>query len=514
MLVATLALFLAGPQLQGEAAIQALREAAVPIASVDPTRDDRDLLFLKDALGKATLFGLGEATHGSREIFQMKHRLFRFLVERMGVTVLLMESSMPATIAMDEYVTQGKGDPVSAARNQGFWTWSTEEVRDLLKWMRAYNLDPKHKKLRVVGIDMQNNWDIETYLVQAFKDAGLREYPKLNDSSWKYGWQEKHEQKEPVEVAYDSSALLEEIRKAMDQAIPVLRAKFGKERAAMAEHMVEVYRQHTDVIRLEYLREDLDGARATITPAAAIAAVEQAKKLLKRQDLAPNVRWGLEIAAGEGKSTGEQVTPKRLRAAAMEIKDTFPKETVLASVLHYAALAIEISRLPLIPRDPFMADNVVWTVTKYLPGQKAAIWAHNSHIGISRLSGSALMMGAHLDRRLGAKYYPLGFAFREGGFRATDGARVQEFTVGPAKQGSLDDLLALVHQPAFFLDMDHAKLGLKTWLEEPRPWRNVGSTYRIESPDSYYETLSVGKLFRGLIYLEKLTPARPLANLN
>jgi erythromycin esterase len=42
---------------------------------------------LRSVVGEARIVAMGEATHGSREFFQMKHRMLEFLAEKMGFTV-------------------------------------------------------------------------------------------------------------------------------------------------------------------------------------------------------------------------------------------------------------------------------------------------------------------------------------------------------------------------------------------------------------------------------------------
>ena len=77
---------------------------------------------LADALGvhhppaedDARIVSLGEATHGTREIFQLKHRMLEYLVERMDFTVFGIEASYPDCVAIDEYVRTGKGDAEAA----------------------------------------------------------------------------------------------------------------------------------------------------------------------------------------------------------------------------------------------------------------------------------------------------------------------------------------------------------------------------------------------------------------
>jgi erythromycin esterase len=67
-----------------------------------------------------------------------------------------IEASFPESIAVNDYVLEGKGDPKKAVFGMGFWTWCTEEVLDQIEWMRKWNADAKHsKKVKFLGFDMQ-----------------------------------------------------------------------------------------------------------------------------------------------------------------------------------------------------------------------------------------------------------------------------------------------------------------------------------------------------------------------
>ncbi len=116
-----------------------------------------DMQPIKKIIGKAHVVELGEATHGTREFFQLKHRMLEFLVTEMGFTVFGIEASMPEAYAVNNYLLTGKGDPARALNGLYFWTWNTEEVLDMIQWMRQYNADPTHvKKVKFYGFDMQS----------------------------------------------------------------------------------------------------------------------------------------------------------------------------------------------------------------------------------------------------------------------------------------------------------------------------------------------------------------------
>ena len=131
---------------------------AQPIKSVDAGSETDDLQLFKAILKDVLVVGLGEATHGSSEFFRMKHRMLEFLVKEMGFTSFYIEASMSRCRYINEYVLYGNGNPDTATAIQGFWTWRTDEVRDMIGWMRQYNSTvPAEKKVKFFGYDLQIN---------------------------------------------------------------------------------------------------------------------------------------------------------------------------------------------------------------------------------------------------------------------------------------------------------------------------------------------------------------------
>lgn len=133
-----------------------IRDAAVPLRTVQPGGDTSDLAPLRDWIGDARIVALGEATHGTEEFFRMKHRVFEYLVEEMGFTAFAFEAMLPESLDINRYVHTGEGDPRGALTGQYFWVWDTVEVLDLIEWMRSYNADPRNeRKVSFYGYDMQ-----------------------------------------------------------------------------------------------------------------------------------------------------------------------------------------------------------------------------------------------------------------------------------------------------------------------------------------------------------------------
>ncbi len=102
----------------------------------------------------ATVVAIGEVTHGTSEIYQMKGRLIRYLVEREGYKVFAIEANMPEAYRLNQYITNGTGDPKELIKGMLFWTWDTQEMLDIVEWMKTYNAT-NTKKILFTGIDMQ-----------------------------------------------------------------------------------------------------------------------------------------------------------------------------------------------------------------------------------------------------------------------------------------------------------------------------------------------------------------------
>ena len=162
-----------------------LASRAVPLKSIEAGSGVGDLQQLKHVLKGARIVGLGEATHGSREFFQVKHRMIEFLVREMGFTVFAIEASYAACFNINNYVLYGKGDRAQALASQKFWTWDTNEVTDLIDWMRAYNQKaPGGKKVKFLGYDLQN-FEQGLGLVEAYLRKVAPEYADRAEATYK-----------------------------------------------------------------------------------------------------------------------------------------------------------------------------------------------------------------------------------------------------------------------------------------------------------------------------------------
>ena len=130
-----------------EETVAELKQRAVPL---------EDLSGFGAAVGDARMVALGEATHGLREFVEIKQRLLEYLVRDKGFTVLAVEATWPEAMDINRYIKTGEGDPQAALAALDGWRWRSQEMLDLVEWMRHYNQAPDtHAKVTVTSYDMQ-----------------------------------------------------------------------------------------------------------------------------------------------------------------------------------------------------------------------------------------------------------------------------------------------------------------------------------------------------------------------
>lgn len=124
-------------------AVQWLRQYAIPLAN--------DFSSLGYVIGDAQVVALGDATHGTHELFAMKVGMIEWLVEQAGFRTIAFEAPYAEFEVIREYVLTGRGDPAEALRSGDYFFWDTDEILGMIEWARAKNA--AGITLEIVGID-------------------------------------------------------------------------------------------------------------------------------------------------------------------------------------------------------------------------------------------------------------------------------------------------------------------------------------------------------------------------
>ena len=121
-----------------------------------PGLPTNDLEPLRRMIGKASVVALGESYHTSGGFYVTKHRVFRFLVEKMGFRVFAIESAWTGADDAARYVQTCEGTPEAALRRH-ISVWPSTELADMLRWMCEWNSNHPRPadKVHYFGFDIQ-----------------------------------------------------------------------------------------------------------------------------------------------------------------------------------------------------------------------------------------------------------------------------------------------------------------------------------------------------------------------
>lgn len=166
------------PLLAGPALGQPLPPGVWALDGHDPNLPLDDLEPLRSVVGNASVVALGETIHTSGGFYRMKHRAFRFLVERMGFRAFAIESPWDSAQQVARFVETCEGSAAEAVEAGLFAVWASEEVRDLVQWMCNWNRAHPGDRVVFFGFDIQQPAADTAALTAFLRRIGLPE----NDS--------------------------------------------------------------------------------------------------------------------------------------------------------------------------------------------------------------------------------------------------------------------------------------------------------------------------------------------
>ena len=135
------------------------RHRAVPLDSAADRDHWQDLEGIGDLVGNVRVVGLGESHHYVREFNRFRSRLFKYLVDRKGFRVFVLECGLVEARRAYDYVLGEdlSPDDVFIHINNNFGL--LKEVQELLAWMRKTNRSRREgDKLLFYGMDGSEGW--------------------------------------------------------------------------------------------------------------------------------------------------------------------------------------------------------------------------------------------------------------------------------------------------------------------------------------------------------------------
>ena len=120
------------------------------------------------------IIALGEATHGNVEFQQLKLSVFKQMAEDYGVRAFALEGDSGGCEQVNRYIHGGEGTAEEAAEAIGFAIYRTDEMAELISYMRQYNDSAAEgEDLRFYGFDMQRYAYSFRFLLELCNELGV-----------------------------------------------------------------------------------------------------------------------------------------------------------------------------------------------------------------------------------------------------------------------------------------------------------------------------------------------------
>ncbi len=527
-----------------------------------------DMAGIKKIVGDARIVSLGEATHGTREFFQLKHRMLEYLATEMGFSIFSIEANMPEAYRLNDYVLNGNGDPAKLLRGMYFWTWDTEEVLDMIKWMREFNKSGKGR-VEFTGFDMQTPtvaleiardflrpWDEGYVAKDAFKKAvtmatapprgsgfgvATATFPvadaigkKVKFSGWiktenvtrgyaGLWWRVDGpmEGDRPKMLAFDNMAArgpkgttdwtqyVIELPVAEDATNINFGALFPGDGTAWFDGLkIELDGKTYDSGNI-----DLDFETSNIP-----GFFRGGQGYRVQPDTAVFHSGKQSLRMSHSLEPDNAVAPKEASAAWQavvghmeESRAAYAKAGASKAAVEWAIQNARVvwqcmqMRANEVTRDRSMAENIKW-ILEQNPKAKIVLWAHNGHVAAEGIRGYK-PMGGDLRTMYGGQMVVFGFAFNRGSFQAIPaggGSPLRDWTVPPAPEGSLDAKLGSAGIPVFAVDLR----GAPAWFNESHRARMIGAIFSEDNQQNYWNDMVATKAYDALLFVENTTAAR------
>lgn len=178
----------------------------------------------------AKIIALGEATHGNVEFQKLKLDVFKQMIEHNGVRAFAIEGDYGGCEQVNRYIHGQQGTAKEAAAAIGFKIYQTDEMAELISYMRQYNESaPEGEDLRFYGFDMQRIHYNMKFLTEVCEELEV-DTTNLSKLVEGEGWSEQ----------YDSTARNEILMQIKDEFI-------SKNSPAQAIHFVDMLIQNSEL---------------------------------------------------------------------------------------------------------------------------------------------------------------------------------------------------------------------------------------------------------------------------
>lgn len=518
-----------------------LGENAIPITSLDMNGSFEDLLPLEEVIGDARIVSMGEATHGTREFYLLKNRLFKFLSMEHGFNLFGLENSFGNALPVNDYVTDGVGD-ADVVYGLDFDSYRTEEFSELIGYMRQYNKSKKSgDKLHFYGFDNQQPSlnlkgafqylnKVDADIVPQYKEVVIR------SDEERYTYDQRDEKRVN---AY------KELLSVFDTNKTTYIKKSSPEEWSIARQSVVIASQHEKMYGLGHafpigygaitawesevkLKKELNSLYEVLDACVALPQGTKGKMLPSfsgsfydffihyRYDMTKNQRAeaesATELAIDALKSSKKACTKRLDKESYAAAQDTLNSVKTLLEEYKKSENTSYVGDIFNV-RDWAMAENVKWMLDYHGEDSKIALFAHNGHVARHSGRPGYGLMGDYLEYEFNDDYLAVGFVFNQGGFSAMDwkfeGFPRKEVKVGPSRQGTVGEVMSRPGIPMYAVDLRNIPNSgpVYRWFNTPQKFKFLGGSIHSDLlGDRFEEDITLSDAYDVLVFVDATTP--------
>ena len=115
---------------------------------------------LLDLIGDSRFVLLGEASHGTHELYKPRAHITKRLIEEKGFNAIALEADWPDVLRVHRYIRGHSSDASALAALENFerfprWMWRNADFLDMVGWLRSWNDRQKDQpKVGIYGLDL------------------------------------------------------------------------------------------------------------------------------------------------------------------------------------------------------------------------------------------------------------------------------------------------------------------------------------------------------------------------
>lgn len=403
---------------------------------------------LEEIVGDARVVLIGESSHGTREFYEARAEITKWLIEEKGFCAVAVEADWPDAYRVNRYV-RGRGDDASADDAlKGFerfpaWMWRNTTVRNFAGWLRNHNARCRadgRREAGFYGLDLyslhRSMQEVIDYLENVDPDAAQRARERYAcfdhagaDDGQAYGFA----------AAFGAGMSCE--RQVVDQLVELQRTglQYARRDGLLAEDELFYAQQNAQTVRnAEVYYRSMFGSRVS--------------------------SWNLR----------DQHMFQTLKA--------------LRAHLHH--------------QDGEPARIVVWAHNSHVGDARA------TEVG----ADGQLTLGQLVREGYGEPGVLIGFTTYSGTVTAASewGAVAERKVVRPALNGSIEELLHEVDRPEFVVSALVCREAAQP-LDTVRLGRAIGVIYQPATErQSHYYHVRPGDQFDAIIHIDRTTALEPL----